>query len=1032
MKITIQEKEHKKDTRGVLFDINHKPGFYIEEKDLQVLLTESRIGNWHFNRQKGVEFGQKLFELLNRKNGQLQEEIENSRNCNKELCLNLSIPYDLTAIPFEILYYNNFVALEEKIHIIRLADEKKIKLETLDSPLKVLFMAASPQDLKDEHILKFEHEEDLIYKITEKYPLNFQTEDTGSLEGLKEKLDEIGEPKVDVLHISGHAGHDPVLGPVFYMEDEFGNLDKVTPGRLYREIEDFCPRVLFLSGCSTGKSDKFIGVESFAYQVVKKGVSIVLSWGLPVSDSEATKFASVFYEKLAKGKSLNYSINKARLELQDKHSTWPLMRLFTNGIETGKLVESGQKKSKRTIRKIIHKNLEYSNVKVMEQGFVGRRRELQKSISVLKNKDPYKDKYGLIIRGPAGVGKSCLAGRIFERQSNYDIIVLRGKLEQEIIIPTLKKYFDRKGYNNALDILGSEKNYKEKIKELYRTIFRDKNLIIYFDDFEDNLELKGDGYYLKSQYINNFRPFLQYIDYAENLSKIVITSRHPFDLQAEGANLSKKFLVEVPLISFTGADENKKLGELEHTAKSKNIQLYKKFGHGNPRLMEWLEVIAKNEERYDLAKLKIELKGKEEDYIHRYLADIIAQTTGTEFERFISLCSGYRLPVPADAFYKFGKKELLEKGVDLTLFEKESIKGKDKCYWVMPIIRQQMWNKLSEEDKNYVNNAALQWYDKFLDDNENILYHNEAANHALEVNDVDLAARHIIPVGNELNSLLYYKEQEKVLGRVVSKISGDTLSKTKENKKQSVSLLLNDYGVLLLDLGDAKKAIEYLDKALEIDLKVYGDKHPTVATDYNNLGLAYKDLGDAKKAIENIFKSLLIALNSLSIQHPNTKIILKTFTRMIIEAKDKIVIKELSEQKENFIEKNRDLGEYFLFLLSIIQNDNPEETSKSVNDSYLEIFQQVRQEMAATELMNKIKKHTKLAIKTNLGREDHLEELKMYRESLHKNTHPEVIKYYDFLVDHSKGKSAEKIMDNIDQPLWNLFVEIKNKISKEK
>ncbi len=144
----------------------------------------------------------------------------------------------------------------------------------------------------------------------------------------------------DILHISGHAGHDKDLGPIFYMEDEIGKLDKVTPERLYNAIKDSCPKMLFLSGCGTGKSDKNIGVESFAYQMVNKGVPFVLSWGLPVSDKGATSFAGVLYKKLAKGKSLEYAIKESCLSIKDTYHPWPLMRLFTDGTKCDALVQA--------------------------------------------------------------------------------------------------------------------------------------------------------------------------------------------------------------------------------------------------------------------------------------------------------------------------------------------------------------------------------------------------------------------------------------------------------------------------------------------------------------------------------------------------------------------------------------------------------------------------------------------------------------------------------------------------------------------
>ena len=71
------------------------------------------------------------------------------------------------------------------------------------------------------------------------------------------------------------------------------------------------------------------------------------------------------------------------------------------------------------------------------------------------------------------------------------------------------------------------------------------------------------------------------------------------------------------------------------------------------------------------------------------------------------------------------------------------------------------------------------------------------------------------------------------------------------------------------------KAIEYLEKSLVIDLKVFGDQHPNVAIDYNNLGLAYSALSDANKAIEYLEKSLEVLITIYGKDHPSTKTVNK-------------------------------------------------------------------------------------------------------------------------------------------------------------
>ncbi len=80
---------------------------------------------------------------------------------------------------------------------------------------------------------------------------------------------------------------------------------------------------------------------------------------------------------------------------------------------------------------------------------------------------------------------------------------------------------------------------------------------------------------------------------------------------------------------------------------------------------------------------------------------------------------------------------------------------------------------------------------------------------------------------------------------------------------------LNQYGYILDKLGESKKAIEYYEKALKIDIEVYGDKHPNVATRYNNIGAAWIKLGDSKKAIDYFETALKIGLAVYGDKHPD-------------------------------------------------------------------------------------------------------------------------------------------------------------------
>ena len=79
---------------------------------------------------------------------------------------------------------------------------------------------------------------------------------------------------------------------------------------------------------------------------------------------------------------------------------------------------------------------------------------------------------------------------------------------------------------------------------------------------------------------------------------------------------------------------------------------------------------------------------------------------------------------------------------------------------------------------------------------------------------------------------------------------------------------LNQLGLIFITLGKYKKAVEYLEKALNSGLKTYGDEHPDVARDWNNLGSVWRFLGKYKKAIEYYEKALNSDLKTYGPEHP--------------------------------------------------------------------------------------------------------------------------------------------------------------------
>jgi len=435
----------------------------------------------HFNwSQSGVsqKIGETLYTIVNGENSLLEQAITEADARGEPLHLFIEGP--APDLPFELLYKSQFL-VPSKIHVIhRVSDygcQKKVNPE--NRPLKVLFMACSPQDA--EPVLDYEKEEDTILDVTKNLPVDIDVEDTGSLQGLKDRLSHY----YDVVYISGHADIDEGT-PIFLMEDETGYRVPVTPEDLWDALKLNPPRLLFLSGCRTGQVPGHEAAVSFAHQLVLKHSSTVLGWGLPVSDPGARKAAEKLFYELSRGKSILDAVFSARQELYgSKWPDWSLLRLFSDGTPLDiPLVEEGQELEVKA-RDIQYAYLQNSQVKVLKKGFVGRRRQIQQGIKSLKEDEK---KSGLLLHGTGGLGKSCLAGKFCDRFKDHALIIVHGKLTAAKFLEAVKDAFIRTGDDNGLEIVQQRLEIPDKIRVLCSVSFQKEKYLIVLDDFEKNLK----------------------------------------------------------------------------------------------------------------------------------------------------------------------------------------------------------------------------------------------------------------------------------------------------------------------------------------------------------------------------------------------------------------------------------------------------------------------------------------------------------------------------------------------------------------
>ncbi len=80
----------------------------------------------------------------------------------------------------------------------------------------------------------------------------------------------------------------------------------------------------------------------------------------------------------------------------------------------------------------------------------------------------------------------------------------------------------------------------------------------------------------------------------------------------------------------------------------------------------------------------------------------------------------------------------------------------------------------------------------------------------------------------------------------------------------------HNLGYLFSMQGEYEKALDYLNKALEIRTKTLNPNHPDIRSSYYQIGAVYSEMGEFDKALEYFNNSLRIAEKTLGRDHQIT------------------------------------------------------------------------------------------------------------------------------------------------------------------
>ncbi|QFS51633.1 CHAT domain-containing protein [Nostoc sphaeroides] len=635
-----------------------------------------------------AETGQILYNWLDGSDRNLQREIAKHRRLG--IVLAIAATERLAHLPWELLHDGKSFLVEcipAIIPIRWVKDENSAQLSIEDAPadraLNVLFMATSPRGVEPE--LDFEAEEAQVLSATKRQPLCLTVEESGCLSELGYLLKDYEQGHFDVVHLTGHATFRDEE-PRFITETEFGEAEYSSAEDIATKLQFQQPKLIFLSGCNTGYSRDAGTVPSMAEALLNRGATAVIGWGQRVRDTDATATAAALYQELSAGMTVLQALALCYQTLLQKQARdWHLLRLYVAQTLPSALVKRGRKPVPRPSVASEFIDSEKKLRVATRETFVGRRRQLQNCLRVLKTSS---QEIGVLIHGMGGLGKSTIAARLCDRLPEYEKLVWWRQIDESSLVNKLADKLKTSEQRTALRESTDELKYRlrDVLTELNQA--GEKPFLLIFDDFEWNLEHRQGRYILKTQVAEVFKALVWAIEETYAAHQIIITCRYDFE-----SNLNESFYKQ-PLESLRKSDLQKKLNRLEafnsKGIKANLIERAKVLADGNPRLLEWLndEVLLQLDAEVKLTQLE----ANSQEWKGRIIWEELYEQLDKDIKQILSCCLVLEISTPLAVLevvcgYISDYKKQLSRGVELGLIEvSPETKESEKVYRVSRIL----------------------------------------------------------------------------------------------------------------------------------------------------------------------------------------------------------------------------------------------------------------------------------------------------------------------------------------------------------
>lgn len=507
--------------------------------------------------------------------------------------------------------------------------------------------------------------------------------------------------------------------------------------------------------------------------------------------------------------------------------------------------------------------------------FVGRRRILQSGLRSLRQ----PNKIGVVLHGLGGVGKSTVAARLLERLPDYEPLVIYQGLDSAKLEQMLYKRC-KSISPLGLEILNGLNELNEPLPLVHRLRnFLDRGLndpkrclIFVLDDFEVNLEARSDGaQVLRAEVVEVVTQLLQAVWDSEGPHRILITSC--YDVQFPELN---DRLERIPLASLRGADLQKKCDRLEafqtQSGVAEALQAQAKtLADGNPRLLEWLDKVLRDEQTEQQAILDAMAETAQE-FRESILAEMLLGQQSVDLKQVLTRMQMFELPVPKSAIAAVTKQmanleEHLQRAIAVGLVE-SVLSGGEWLYrlYRLPRILTPLLEPIEEQELYRLGLDELYrlWWagkDKYTEKQAIELFRLAELAKADEVL-IELG----VALGHQWNDEGRYREGiekfKSVLG-IRQKLLGQ--------EHPSVASSLNNLAALYENQGRYEEAEPLYIQALQMRQKLLGQEHPSVAISQCNLGVFYQRQGKYDEARALYHQAIAIAQATLGTNHPNTQ-----------------------------------------------------------------------------------------------------------------------------------------------------------------